>query len=294
MRVGIAGLGRMGRAMAARLGSEARPIPVWNRTPGRACDLPGTHELASLEAMGAACDIVLTSLTDDAAVRSVYARLLAAPVEGTLFIEASTIRPDTLRTIAAAAVAAGALLVDAPLAGGPAALRAGDAIAFLGGTDEAVERARPVLARFCRRIEHLGPSGAGTVMKLVANLPIGVYFQALAEALALGRSHGLTLDAMLAILLETPGALPLLPRKLEVLRGRPGEAHFDIAGVRKDLLAMTAAAQLAGVPTPAASAALGAYAAASAAGWGSRDFAEIARFWAEAMADQDRQPPLDP
>jgi 3-hydroxyisobutyrate dehydrogenase len=294
MRVGIAGLGRMGRAMAARLGSAATPIPVWNRTPGRGCDLPGTRELPGPEELGAACDIMLTSLTDDAAVRSVYDRLLAGPVGGKLFIETSTIRPDTIRPIAAQAAALGALLVDAPLAGGPAALRAGEAIAFLGGTDAGVERARPVLARFCRRIEHLGPSGAGTAMKLVANLPIGVYFQALAEALALGRRQGLALDTMLAILVETPGALPLLPRKLDVLRGAAGAAHFDIAGVRKDLLAMTAAAQLAGVPTPAASAALGAYAAASAAGWGSRDFAEIARFWTEAMADQDREPRLQP
>jgi 3-hydroxyisobutyrate dehydrogenase len=294
MRVGIAGLGRMGRAMAARLGSEDQPIPVWNRTPGRTPNLSGAQELPDLAELSAACDIVLTSLTDDAAVQSVYEALLATPVGGKLFIETSTIRPDTIRRIAGPAEAMGAVLVDAPLAGGPAALRAGEAIAFLGGTEAAVARARPVLRHFCRRIEHLGPSGAGTVMKLVANLPIGVYFQALAEALALGRRHGLVLDAMLAILVETPGALPLLPRKLDVLRGAAGEAHFDIAGVRKDLLAMTAAAQLAGVPTPAASAALGAYAAASAAGWGGRDFAEIARFWAEAMADQDREPRLDP
>ena len=289
MQLAVAGLGRMGRAIAERLAAPELPVLVWNRTPGRANGLPDSRELHSPKDLAASADIVLTSLTHDDAVEAVYDGadgLLATPVAGKLFIETSTIRPETLRRLAVRVEAQGAQLVDAPVSGGPSVVRASGCFAFVGGSDAAVERARPVLARFCRRAEHIGPAGHGTVMKLVANLPIGVYFQALAEALSLGQQYGLGLERMLGIITDTPGALQLLPRKIPAILGAEGEIPFDIAGVRKDLLAMTASAQRAGVPTPAATGALTAYAAATAAGWGDKDFAQIIRFWSEAMSGQ--------
>jgi 3-hydroxyisobutyrate dehydrogenase len=281
-------LGRMGRAIAERLGDPEHPVLVWNRTAGRANGLPGSREVSSPRALAEAADIVLTSLTHDEAVETVYGAedgLLAAPVAGKLFIETSTVRAETIRRLAGRIAAAGGALVDAPLSGGPSVVRAAGCFAFVGGSPDAVERARPVLEKFSRRIEHVGHEGTGTVMKLVANLPIGVYFQALAEALSLGRRYGLDLERMLGILVDTPGAIQLLPRKVPAILGAEGEIPFDIAGVRKDLLAMTASAQHAGVPTPAASGALTGYAAATAAGWGEKDFAQIIRFWSEAMSD---------
>ncbi|MDB5359693.1 MAG: 6-phosphogluconate dehydrogenase, NAD-binding [Rhodospirillales bacterium] len=288
MRVAIAGLGRMGRAFAARIAADGFAVTVWNRTAGRA---ESWAEAATPAALVAAADIILTSLTDDAAVEAVYAELLAGPAAGRLgpaagrlFVEMSTIRPETVRAIAARVEAAGARLIDAPVAGGPAVVAAAQSLAFVGGTPEDIDRARPVLDRFCRKIAPMGPVGSGTVMKLVANLPIGVYFQALAEGLALGRSHGLDLEAMLGVMLDSPGALAALPRKVPAILGERGEVPFDIAGVRKDLLAMTAACHRAGVPAPAATGALSAYAGATAAGWGTRDFSTIINFWAEAVA----------
>ena len=281
MRVAIAGMGRMGRAVAAQIAADGLAVTVWNRTAGQAGALA---EAATPAALVASADIILTSLTDDAAVEAVYAGLLAGPVAGRLFVEMSTIRPETVRAIAGRVEAAGARLIDAPVAGGPAVGAAAQSLAVVGGAPEDVDRARPVLDRFCRKIAHMGPVGSGTVMKLVANLPIGVYFQALAEGLALGRSHGLDLEAMLGVMLDSPGALAALPRKVPAILGQGGDVPFDIAGVRKDLLAMTAACHRAGVPTPAATGALSAYAGATAAGWGARDFATIVNFWAEAVA----------
>jgi 3-hydroxyisobutyrate dehydrogenase len=281
MRVAIAGLGRMGRAFAAKLTAEGAEVTVWNRSPGRADGLP---EAATPAELVAGADIILSSLTDDAAVEAVYAELLAGPVAGRLFVEMSTIRPETVRAIADRAASVGARLVDAPVAGGPAVVAAAQSLAFVGGYEGDVARAQPVLGLFCRKIVHLGPVGSGTVMKLVANLPIAVYFQALAEGLALGRSHGLALEAMLDVMVDSPGALAALPRKLPAILGQDGDIPFDIAGVRKDLLAMTAACHRAGVPAPAATGALSAYAGATAAGWGAKDFATIIRFWSEAVA----------
>jgi len=281
MRVAIAGLGRMGRAFAAKIAAEGVPVTVWNRTAGQAGDLP---EAATPAALVATADIILTSLTDDAAVEAVYAELLKGSVTGRLFVEMSTIRPETVRAIGTQVEAAGGRLIDAPVAGGPAVVAASQSLAFVGGAPDDVERARPVLALFCRKIAPMGPVGSGTVMKLVANLPIGVYFQALAEGLALGRSHGLDLETMLGVMLDSPGALAALPRKIPAILGQGGDVPFDIAGVRKDLLAMTAACHRAGVPTPAATGALSAYAGATAAGWGTKDFSTIVNFWAEAVA----------
>jgi len=281
MRVAIAGLGRMGRAFAAKIAVEGAHVTVWNRTAGQAGNLP---EAATPAALVASADIILTSLSDDAAVEAVYGELLAGPVAGRLFVEMSTIRPETVRAIAGRVEAAGGRLIDAPVAGGPAVVAASQSLAFVGGAPEDVERARPVLALFCRKIAPMGPVGSGTVMKLVANLPIGVYFQALAEGLALGRSHGLDLETMLGVMLDSPGALAALPRKIPAILGQGGDVPFDIAGVRKDLLAMTAACHRAGVPTPAATGALSAYAGATAAGWGTKDFSTIVNFWAEAVA----------
>ncbi|GGF45714.1 3-hydroxyisobutyrate dehydrogenase [Aliidongia dinghuensis] len=284
MRVAIAGLGRMGRAFAAKIGADGAPVRVWNRTRGRADGLVHAVEVATAVALVEEADVILTSLTDDTAVEAIYDELLAGPVAGRLFVEMSTIRPETVRGIAARSEALGARLIDAPVAGGPAVVAASQSLAFVGGEAQDVERARPVLGHFCRKVAHMGPVGSGTVMKLVANLPIGVYFQALAEGLALGQRHGLDLEAMLAVMIDSPGALAALPRKLPAILGEVGDIPFDIAGVRKDLLAMTAACHQAGVPTPAATGALAAYASATAAGWGAKDFSTIIRFWAEAVA----------
>jgi len=281
MRVAIAGLGRMGRAFAAKLAAEGLGVTGWNRTPGPA---GAWGQAPTPAALVAAADIILTSLTDDGAVEAVYADLLDGPVAGRLFVEMSTIRPETVRAIAARVEAAGGRLIDAPVAGGPAMVAAAQSLAFVGGAPEDVARARPVLARFCRKIAPMGPVGSGTVMKLVANLPIGVYFQALGEGLALGRRHGLDLASMLEVMMDSPGALAALPRKVPAILGQGGDIPFDIAGVRKDLLAMTAACRRAGVATPAATGALGAYADAAAAGWGAKDFATIVNFWAERLS----------
>ena len=91
-------------------------------------------------------------------------------------------------------------------------------------------------------------------------------------------------SGMLGVMVDSPGALAALPRKVPAILGQAGDVPFDIAGVRKDLLAMTAACHRAGVPTPAATGALSAYAGATAAGWGAKDFSTIIRFWAEAVA----------
>jgi 3-hydroxyisobutyrate dehydrogenase len=272
-RIGLAGVGRMGSAIGERLLAAGFPLTVYNRTPAKVAPLAdaGATPVPSLRDLSSATDVILTVLTDDAAVDSVYADLLDADVTGRLFVEASTVRAATVARLADRVSAAGARLVDAPLAGPPAAARAGALMVMCGGTESDVAEATPMIEAYARRIVHLGPVGSGTTMKLVLMAPMGAYFAALAEGLALGERLGLDRGAMLDIILDSHTAPPALRDRAVVLLGGDGAVGFDVAGVRKDLRAIIATGQDAAVPMSTAAAALAHFAGASANGFADRD-----------------------
>lgn len=285
-RVGFAGLGRMGQAMAGRLLAAGFPLTVYNRTPSRADALLGAGAAwaATPAELAARSDIIFTILTDDAAVEQVFrgpSGLLTANVPGRLFIEMSTIRTATILALAGAVEQRGARLLDAPVSGTVAPARAGQLLVLAGGRAADLERARPALEAFGRRIVHIGGQGAGTTMKLVLNMTMACFWGALAESLAVGQQFGLDLVTMLDIYLDSPVALPALRGKAPLLLGEEQEVAFDVTGVRKDLLAMIATAQDAGVPAPVASAALAHFAAATAAGYGEHDLAFLVEYLAD-------------
>ncbi len=287
-RIGLVGLGRMGTAIGERLLAAGLPLVVWNRTPGRAEALVtvGATLAPSLPELAATCTVVLTILTDDAAIQAVYNPvdgLLAADVSGRLFVEMSTVRTNTIQRLGQTLAARGAALVDAPLSGSLVPARQGQLLALVGGTAQDVARVQPVLGTFCRRVAHLGPTGSGTTMKLVLNLPMAIYWQGLAEALALGSQFGLELAPMLELIVDSQAAIGALRPKIPAMLGEPGEVAFDVTGVRKDLLAMIETGQSLGVPMPAASAALINCMAATAAGKGQADFAELIPYYIAAV-----------
>lgn len=293
-RIGFAGLGRMGQAMAGRLLDAGFPLVVHNRTPARAEALlaRGAAWADSPADLAEQADLVLTILTDDRAVEAVYLGergLLAGACGGRLLVEMSTIRPATIHRLRPLVEARGARLLDAPVSGTVEPARQGQLLVMVGGAAEDLERARPALAVLGRRVEHLGPSGAGTTMKLALNMPMAIFWAALGEAMAMGARLGLDRARMLDLYLDSPVALPALRGKAPLLLGAPHEVAFDVTGVRKDLLAMIATAQEAGVPTPAGSAALAAFAAATAAGYGERDLAFVIDYIAE-MAERSAGP----
>jgi 3-hydroxyisobutyrate dehydrogenase len=287
MRVGFAGMGRMGRAIAPHLARAGHAVRVWNRTyrPMPELDALGIGRAADPAGLAAGADVVFTMLTDDRAVEEVYrgpGGLLSGARAGAVFVEMSTVRPDTVRAVAAAARERGADLVDAPMSGTLGPAREGRLLGLVGGSDEAVARVRPLLDAFCRRVEHLGPTGAGATMKIVLNMPMAVYWQALAEAVAIGAAAGLEERRMLELIADSPAAVGLLKAKIPAMLGEEGEVAFDVAGVRKDLIAMVATGQLHAVPTPAAAAALAGFSAAVYAGWGAKDLAALVPFTVEA------------
>jgi 3-hydroxyisobutyrate dehydrogenase len=292
-RIGFAGLGRMGQAMAGRLLAAGFPLALHNRTRAKADALlnQGAAWAETLADLTSQSDIIFTILTDDRAVEQVYSGtegLLAGECDGKLVVEMSTIRTSTILALGPQIAACRAQLLDAPVSGTLEPARQGQLLAMVGGTEEDLERARPALEVLCRRIVHLGPSGSGTTMKLALNMPMAIFWAGLAEAMAIGSQFGLDTAQMLDVYLDSPVALPALRAKAPLLlnpdAGRGGAAHevaFDVTGVRKDLLAMVATGQDVGVPTASGAAALAMFAAATAAGYGQRDLSAVVEYMAE-------------
>lgn len=288
MNVGIVGLGRMGSAIAERLRSQGFDVIGWDhdRAANERANAAGLRLAANARAVAAASDIVISSITEDNGARRIFSGadgFLQADVSGKLFIEMSTLQPMTGRELAPLVEAKGARIIEAPVLGTIPQARAGTLFAMVGGSAEDVSRARPVLEKLTRRILHMGPAGCGYAMKLAANLGLGAYVQAIAESLALGLRQGLALDAMLDALQESATASPWLKAKAGVLRGDPADMTLDIRTLRKDIMSVVATGALTGVPTPSASGALAALSAAAATDYGSRDIAELPRFFREAL-----------
>jgi 3-hydroxyisobutyrate dehydrogenase len=208
---------------------------------------------------------------------------LAGDVAGKLFIEMSTLRPMTGRALAPMVAAAGARLIESPVLGTIPSVRTGQLLALVGGPAEDLERARPVLAKLTRRIEHMGPNGAGYAMKLAANLGLAAVIQATGESLALGQREGLSLPQMLDVLSESANANNWVARKRGLLLGEPDDITLDIRTLRKDMTSVVATAATDGAGLPLSASVLASLSAAIAAGWGAKDIGELARFVREEM-----------
>ena len=181
MQIGIAGLGRMGAAIAARLIEIGHGVTVWNRSPEKAKPLEqaGAALVHSPTELVEQVETVITILTDAAAMQAVYdgpSGLLSGKVNGKLFIEMSTVRPQTEIDLASRVRAKGAGFVECPVGGTVGPARQGKLIGLMGAEDGDATRAKPILEQLCRRIEHVGPVGNGALMKLAINLPLLVYW----------------------------------------------------------------------------------------------------------------------
>ncbi len=289
--VGFVGLGKMGAVMAPRFLEAGHTLTVWNRTATKADSLValGAQLAATPAGVSENSDVVISILGDDASVMDVYRStkgLLSSDVNGTLFIDMSTVQPHTSVQIAAAVAAEGADFVEAPVSGtvGPAA--DGKLFGLMGGDAGAVVRAQPYLDILCRRTIHVGAAGQGALMKLVVNLPLGVYWQALAEAVALGEAGGLDRKQILETITDSSAALAVLGLKTPAILGEPGSIAFDVDSMQKDILAMLETGSGLGVPLPATSVALMSYSAASASGLGHEDAVAIVRFMSDRLTQK--------
>jgi len=288
MQIALAGTGKMGAAMVRRLMASGHTVTVWNRTAARAQPLldEGATWAASPAALATSADIVLTMLIDEAALDEVYLGadgLLSGPVAGRLFIDMSTVSPAKPQQIGARVQAAGASFLECPVGGSVGPAKEGRLLGFVGGTAEDLARARPVLESLCRRIEHVGPLGAGATMKLTINLPLMVYWQTLSEALSLVQPLGLDPARVVDILADTSGGPNMLKVRgaaiAQALSGQAGPVSVDVATMRKDMRAMLAQGAALGTRLPLTETALRTFEQAAAQGLDAADCTELPVWW---------------
>lgn len=291
MKIGIAGIGKMGAAIATRLAGLGHEVTVWNRTAAKAQALTaiGAKVATTPRELASGAEVVISILTNAEAIDATYDGedgLLAADIKGKLFIEMSTVRPVTEQALAAKIKARNAALIDCPVGGTVGPARDGKLFGFAGGDAADVARAKPLLDQLCRRVEHVGPIGSGASMKLAINLPLLVYWQALGEALLLCKPLGLEPARVMDIFADTSGAPNVLkvrgPALAAALTGKDtGVITFDIDSLRKDLQTMIEEAQALGGTLPVTARALECFDEASRAGLGKGDATLLPVRWAK-------------
>jgi len=279
----------MGSAIAQRLMGLGHELAVWNRTPEKTRPLAaaGAKVAATPSQLAASSEAIITIVTDAAAIDAAYHGrdgLLSVGVSGKLFIEMSTVRPETERKLAAKIKEKGAAMVECPVGGTVGPAKDGKLFGFVGGEAADIARARPLLDQLCRRVEHVGPVGAGASMKLAINLPLLVFWQAFGEALALCRPLGLDSARIVDIFADTSGGPNVLKGRGAVLaaalQGRDtGPITVDIDATRKDLRTMVEEAGSLGKQLPVTSRALECYEEASREGLGRSDITAIPVRW---------------
>ena len=290
MQIGIAGIGKMGAAIAQRLIEVGHTVTVWNRSADKLKPLvaAGAAVAATPAELAGKSEVIVTILTDAAAIDTVYggaSGLLAGDVRGKLFIEMSTVRPQTQLALSAKVRAKDAALVECPVGGSTGPARQGKLIGLMGAEPADAARARPILEQLCRRLEHCGPIGSGSVMKLTINMPLMIYWQALGEALALCRPLGLDPAQIMDLLADTSGGPNVLKVRgagvAQMLKGGDaGPVTFDLDSAVKDLRTMLAEGNARGVKLPVTETTLACYEETKRNVSGAAEVSAVSVYWA--------------
>ena len=290
MHIGIAGVGRMGANMGLRLMETGSRLTVWNCSADKVKPLAdaGAAVAKTPAALAGAVEAVITILTNTAAIDEVYHGangLLSGDVKGQLFIEMSTVPPETQIALAEKVRAKGAAYVECPVGGSVVPARAGKLMGNMGAEPADAARARPILDDLCRRVLHAGPVGSGAVLKLAVNLPLMIYWQALGEQLAV--CNGLKIDPadLLDFLSETSGAATVLKQRMpgiiSKLKNEPSDIKtFTLDNGIKDVKAMLEQGQKSGLELPLLEKTLACYEEARRNTSGSEEVSNVSAYWA--------------
>jgi 3-hydroxyisobutyrate dehydrogenase len=291
MKIGVCGTGRMGSAIAQRLMSVGHEVGVWNRNSAKTKTLieAGAKLFASPADLVAGCEVTVVMLLNDAAMEAVYRGpdgILKSKLSGKLVIDMSTVRPETMTSIGTSVAQQGGGFVESPVGGTVGPAKEGKLLGLVGGTKADVARAMPLLEQMCRRIEHVGGLGSGSMMKLAVNLPLLVYWQALGEALTICKPLNLPAERLIDILTDTSGAPTAMkgrgPAIAKVLGGAPlGETAFGLNAAKKDLACAVQFGASIHAEMPVTSSALACYEEAEAAGLGDADATAISSRWTQ-------------
>ncbi len=289
-RIGFIGLGNMGLPMAANLVKAGYQVKGFDLSPSA---LQAANE-ASIATTNSAvetleeAEVVITMLPAGHHVRAVYTDeegILNHVTKGVLLIDCSTIDVSSARDVVSAASARGFDMVDAPVSGGVGGAQAGTLTFMVGGTDEAFERAQPILEAMGKNIIHAGGAGNGQAAKICNNMLLGISMIGTCEAFVLGEKLGLDHQKLFDIAstasgqcwsltsyCPVPGPVETSPANRDYVGG------FAAALMLKDLKLSQEAARDSGVATPLGQHAASLYEEFNEAGQSDTDFSGIINF----------------
>ncbi|MGA2527690.1 MAG: NAD(P)-dependent oxidoreductase [Acidimicrobiales bacterium] len=281
-KVGFAGLGTMGVAMAANLARAGFELRVWNRTLGRAEPLRalGAVEVASPRELASASEVVVTCVTDSPQVGEViFGRdgLAEGFSPGSLLIDCSTISPASAREFAKDLSAQRVAMIDAPVSGGSEGAVAGTLTIMVGGEAVEVDRARGVLSAMGRTITHLGPIGSGQIAKAVNQVILCGTYLGVAEGLVLAMKAGMDAEALVSALSGGAAGSWILQNRSGRMIEDSYPLGFKIALHRKDMAIALELARSIGAVIPVASLAASFEDGLIATGHGEDDNSALAR-----------------
>jgi 3-hydroxyisobutyrate dehydrogenase len=209
MQVGFLGLGAMGAHMARNLHQAGLLGAVWNRTPAKAASLAaelGCAAPATPADLARTSDVMVLCVAADQDVMTVIEGLSAGLRQGQLVIDCSTVSAVTARRVASLLSGPGVEFMDCPVSGGTEGARAGTLAIMCGGSPASFALAQPVLAAMGRTVSHFGPVGAGQAAKATNQIMCAGIIEAVSEAMAFAKAHGLPLENLVETLGKGAGS----------------------------------------------------------------------------------------
>jgi 3-hydroxyisobutyrate dehydrogenase len=260
-KLGFIGIGYMGRPIAQRLLQAGFQLTAYDRDLSKAKELVqfGGAVAGSIAELSSGCEVLLSCLPNDEAVMSVFNGAddaFASARNGALFIDMSTVYPETSTKLAQLGAKRGVEVLDVTMSGSTPIAEQGALVLFGGGTRGSFDAAESIFRAIARKYFYVGHSGSGATMKLVVNSLLGIGMQAIAEAIALGEKAGLDRNRLLDVLSQTAVVAPAHVGKLSRAMNNDYSPQFPLRLMNKDFGLILKLAAAVGAQMPAAQAAL--------------------------------------
>jgi 3-hydroxyisobutyrate dehydrogenase len=281
VKLGFIGLGNMGSRIAKRLLDHGYPLIAYDMDIAKTEAVAGKRGFAAknIVELVRTVDVILSCLTNDEAVQSVYAGpagVFAEARPGTIVLEMSTISPESSREVHRLGASRGIDVLDVAISGSTPAAEQGILTLLAGGNRDLFSAAEPIFQAIAKQYFLLGGPGSGTAMKLVVNTLLGVGMQAIAEAVALGEKVGLDRMRLLEVLSKTAVVAPAHVGKLARIAINDYTPQFPLRLMNKDFGLILRAAAKADVSMPVTEAAFRVN-SEELAGGGDEDFSAVLR-----------------
>ena len=285
-RIGFVGLGSMGAPLAARLLPD-NEVYGTNRTKAKASSLieQGLIWRDTPREVAEGAQVVFSMVTDDAALAAITSGpdgILSGLRPGAVYVDMSTVSPQSSRELATRVRSAGATMIDAPVSGSVPAAEIGTLTIMVGGPEAAFRAAEPLLRRLGSNVTHVGGNGQGLLLKLAINISLAAQMLAFSEGMLLAARGGIEPELAARAMTASAIGSPMLQARAPLVLNLPERAWFDVQLMHKDIRLALDAAREARIPLPAALAADGVLSRAEETGYGHRDIAGLFQVLAAA------------